>query len=383
MSTVVILGGGTGGVVCANVLGKTLGKGHRVVLVDRKDSHVFMGSYPLLMINKRKAGDITRKLENLAKKGVEFIHSEVKKILTEQSAVQTDSGYIEYDYLIISLGAEHHPETVPGFAEGAYNIYNFDDVIRLGSHLQTIRGGKIVLFISSLPFVCPPAPYEIVFLLDEYFRERGIRDKVELSLVTPEQAPEPLAGPRVGASVRRMLKERRIGLTTNARVLTLDPSSKTLALDQGINVQADLFLGIPSHWGPTVMRSTGLVEEGGWLEVDPYTLETKRKNVFAIGDATGLRLPVMNVFAPKAGIFAHYQAEVVSRNIALLIKGEKARFRYTAKGLCIMNTGFGRARYSTVRYFTKPKPFITLLRPARWAYWAKLAFEKYWLTRFF
>jgi sulfide:quinone oxidoreductase len=383
MSTVVILGGGTGGVVCANVLGKTLGKGHRVVLVDRKDSHVFMGSYPLLMINKRKAEDITRKLENLAKKGVEFIHSEVKKVLTEQSAVQTDSGYIEYDYLIISLGAEHHPETVPGFAEGAYNIYNFDDVIRLGSHLKTIRGGKIVLFISSLPIICPSAPYEIVFLLDEYFRERGIRDKVELSLVTPEQSPFPLAGPRVGASFRRMLQERRIGLTTNARVLTLDPSSKTLALDQGINVQADLFLGIPSHWGPTVMRSTGLVEEGGWLEVDPYTLETKRKNVFAIGDATGLRLPVMNVFAPKAGIFAHYQAEVVSRNIALLIKGEKARFRYTAKGLCIMNTGFGRARYSTVRYFTKPKPFITLLRPARWAYWAKLAFEKYWLTRFF
>ena len=264
----------------------------------------------------------------------------------------------------------------------AYNVYNFDDVIRLSNHLQNIKRGKIVLFISSLPFVCPPAPYEIVFLLDEYFRERGIREKVELSLVTPEQAPEPLAGPRVGASVRRMFQQRNIGLITNARVLT-DPSSKTLALDQGINIQADLFLGIPSHWGPTVMRGTGLVDEGGWIEVDPYTLETKRKNVFAIGDAIGLRLPVMNVLAPKAGVFAHYQAEVVSRNIALLIKGKKARFRYTAKGFCIMNTGFGRARYSSVRYFTKPKPFITLLRPTRWAYLAKLAFEKYWLTRFF
>lgn len=333
MSTVLILGGGTGGVVSANVLGKILGKSHRIVLVDRKDSHVFMGSYPLLMINKRKPADITRKLKSLSKKNVEFIQAEVESIFPDQSKVQTNKGYIEYDFLIISLGAEHHPETLPGFTEGAFNIYNFDDLIRLGNELKKFKEGKIVLFISSLPFICPPGPYEMMFLLDEYFRQLGIRKKVQLSFVTPETTPEPLAGPRVGESVRKMFNERGIHLITAAKVLSLDPLSKTLFLDHGIEMEAELFLGIPSHWGPTVMRGTGLVEKGGWIEVDPYTLETKRKNIFAIGDATGLRLPITNVLAPKAGIFAHYQAEVVSRNIVLLIKGKKPRFRYTAKGL--------------------------------------------------
>jgi len=333
VSTVLILGGGTGGVVAANVLGKTLEKIHRIVLVDRKESHVFMGAYPMLMVNKRKPEDITRKLKDLGKKGIEFIQAEVETLHPHQSRVQTDRGNIAYDYLIISLGAEHHLETVPGFAEGAYNIYNFDDVIRLGRRLEEFKGGRVVLFISSLPFACPPAPYEMIFLLDEYFRRRGIRGKVALSVVTPEPGPEPLAGPRVGESVRQMLRERQISLTAEARVLSLDRSSQTLLLDQGIKVEADLFLGVPSHWGPTAMRNTGLTDEGGWIDVDPHTLETKRKNIYAIGDATNLRLPVMNVFAPKAGIFAHYQAEVVSRNIALLIKGKKPRFRYTARGL--------------------------------------------------
>ncbi|MEW5921038.1 MAG: FAD-dependent oxidoreductase [Bacillota bacterium] len=334
MSTVLVLGGGTGGVVAANVLSKTLDKKkHMIKLVDRKDSHVFLSSYPMLMINKRKPQAITRKLERLGKKGIEVIQAEVEKINLERSSVQTGNGLIDYDYLIISLGAEHHLETVPGFAEGAYNVYNFDDLIRLSGRLKAFNKGKIVFFISSLPFVCPPAPYEMIFLLDAYLRQRGIRDNIELTLVTPEPTPEPLGGPRVGESVRNMMKQRGIGLFTEAKVLSLDNTAKSLLLDQGINLEADLFLGIPSHWGPTVLRETGLVEPGGWIKTDPHTLQTDWEKVFGVGDATALRLPVMGTLAPKAGIFAHYQAEVVARNIALLIQGKKPKHRYTAKGL--------------------------------------------------
>ncbi len=333
LSTVLILGGGTGGVVAANVLSKALDKKkHQIKLVDRKDSHIFQSSYPLLMVNKRKPQAISRKLDRLSKKGIEFIQAEVEKISPERSSVQTDKGMIDYDYLIISLGAEHHPETVPGFAEGAYNVYNFDDLVRLSSHLRTLRQGKIVLFISSLPFVCPPAPYEMIFLLDAYFRQRGIRNNIELTLITPEPTPDPLAGPKVGESVRRMMKQRDIGIITEAKILSLDAANKTLVLDQGIYKEADLFLGIPPHWGPTVMRDTAMVEEGGWIKVDQHTLQTKHEKVFAVGDATALRLPVMGTFAIKAGIFAHYQAEVVARNITSTMQGKNPHFRYTGKG---------------------------------------------------
>lgn len=384
MSTVLILGGGVGGVVAANVLGKILDQNkHQVKLVDRNDSHLFYSSYPMLMINKRKPQAIIRKLERLQKKGTVVIQGEINHINPEQNNVLTSKGMIDYDYLIVSLGAEHHPETVPGFAESAYNIYSFNDLMLLRNKLHTLQSGNIVLFISSLPYTCPPAPYEMIFLLDAYFRQRGIRERINLTVVTPETTPESLAEPRVGESVRRMLTDRNIELITEAKVLALDSASKTLSLDHGIKLEADLFLGVPPHWGPTPMRETGLVEKGGWIIVDPHTLQTENARIFAIGDASALRLPEMGTMAPKAGIFAHYQAEVVARNVALLLQGKKPKHIFTGKGQCILNTGFNQGRYSSVHYYKKPKPRITLQRPTRAAYLAKIAFEKYWLSSWF
>jgi sulfide:quinone oxidoreductase len=154
-----------------------------------------------------------------------------------------------------------------------------------------------------------------------------------LTIVTPDFTPEPLAEPKVGESVRRMLEQRGINLITEAKVLSLDPEAKKLILDHGINVAGDLFLGIPSQWGPSVLRDTGFVEKGGWIKVDPHTLQTGLINVFAIGDVTALRLPVIQNWAPKAGIYAHYQAEVVARNIASLLQGKKPIHRYKGKGV--------------------------------------------------
>jgi sulfide:quinone oxidoreductase len=173
----------------------------------------------------------------------------------------------------------------------------------------------------------------VMFLLDAFYRQRGLRGQVGLTLVTPEPAPEPLAGPKVGESIRKMMEQRGIELITQAKVLSLDLGRKSLALDHGIDVPGDLFIGVPPHWGPSVLRDSGLAEEGGWIAVDPHTLETRADRVFAIGDAAAIKLPVMKVWAPKAGIFAHYQAEVVARNIASMIAGEIPSFRYTAKGL--------------------------------------------------
>ncbi len=332
MATILILGGGTGGVVAANVLGKALNSDHYITLLDRNDRHIFYGAYPFLMVNKRKPEEITRKLTRLGKKGIHFSQTNVKGVTPEQKTVETDEGPFKYDYLIVSPGAELHPESMPGFAEGAYNAYDFTQLNDLRERLEEFRKGRITLFISSLPIKCPAGPYEMIFLLDEYFRDKKIREKVELTFVTPELYPLIPADPNAGESIRKMMKEREIGLVTEAKVLSLDPGVGKLNLDQGISLEGDLFIGIPPHRGPGVMRNSGLAEEGGWIEVDPHTMETRAKNVFAIGDATNIRLPVMNTMATKAGIFAHYQAEVVARNIACIIAGQKPRFRYQGKG---------------------------------------------------
>ena len=380
--TVLVLGGGVGGLAIANVLVKTLAKKHRVVLIDRNDSHYFRPSYPLVMVNRRRPEQVRKSLANLKQKGVNFLQAEVTHLNTSRRQVETDKGAQNYDYLVVALGAEHHPESVPGLAEGSYNPYSFEDTAQLRQKLSCFKRGKIVVFISSLPYTGVIAPWEIMFLLDAYFRKQGLRGQVELTLATPETAPLPLAGPKVGESVRRMLEQRGIGLITQAKVLSLDLNHKKLILDHGIEVPGDLFMGIPSHWGPSALRDSGLVVPGGWIAVDPHTLKTRADRVFAVGDATATTLPVSKEWAPKAGFFAHYQAEVVARNIASMIAGEVPRFRFTGKAAgAVMITELGKGRLASINYYAKPRPRLTLHRPTRIAYWTKAAFEKYWLSR--
>ena len=382
--TILILGGGTGGVVAANVLGKTLPKKHDIVLVDKNDHHHFYASYPLVMTGRRRPGQVRRPLKLLEHKGVDFIRARVMQIDTESRRVHTSEGSLGYDYLMIALGAEHHPETVPGLAGAAYNPYDFGDVSRLRRKLAAFRRGSIVVFISSLPYTGVIAPWEIMFLLDSYFRRREMREQVGLTLVTPESAPLPLAGPKVGESVRRAMNRRGISLITQAKILSLDQANRKLILDHGIEIPGDLFLGIPSHWGPSALRGSDLTGMGGWVQIDPHTLETGTEGVFAVGDATASILPVSGEWAPKAGFFAHYQAEVAARNIALTATGRKPRFRFTGKAAgAVMLTGHDSGRAAYVNYHALPRPRVILLRPTRAAYLAKVAFEKYWLARWF
>lgn len=383
-ATVLILGGGTGGVVAANVLGKALSKKHRIILVDRNDRHYFKPSYPFVLVNQRRLAQISRKLHHLQKKGVELIQAGVEQVRPELCRVETTLGPLTYDYLVIALGAELHPETVPGLEAGAYIPYLPDQVEALRQKLLTFKKGKIVLFIASLPYSGVIGPLEIMFLLDSYFRQRGVRNQIELTMVTPETAPLPLAGPKVGASVREAMEQREIRFIAGARVLALDANKGRLLLDHGISVPGDLFLGIPSHWGPKALRYSGLTEKGGWITVDPATFSTKADRVYAVGDATALRVPASKVWAPKAGIFAHFQAEVVARNIIALITGKEPSFRFTGKAAgAVLATGLKEGRIAYINYYARPEPRFILLRPSKAAYLVKVAFEKYWLTRWF
>ncbi|MGI6424179.1 MAG: NAD(P)/FAD-dependent oxidoreductase [Tepidanaerobacteraceae bacterium] len=381
MQKTLILGGGIGGIVASNVLKKVMGQDMQVTVVDRKPDYHFPGAFPMLMIGERNPESISRPLMGLGRKKIEFICDDIIDIDFGKKRVFTGQHILPYDNLIIALGVEYRSESVPGFNDYVLNAYEFEDVIKINKQIQSIYSGRIVFFISSLPFKCPPAPYEIVFMLDQFFRQRGLRSKVEIVMVTPEVSPEPLAGPKVGQSVRKMLAERNIELVTQAKILGVEKDA--LILDHGMVIKGDMFIGIAPHWTPRIIRSTNLVDGNGFIEVNPSTLETRLQNVYAIGDVTAIKLPVLGAYAPKAGIFAHYQGEVVARNIACLARGLKPKFRYTGKGSCIMYTGFGRARYSTVHYYRKPTPFITLLRPTFASYLAKVAFEKYWLNCWF
>ena len=388
--TIVILGGGTGGLVAANELKKKAGERARVILIDKNPHYIYAPSFLWLMLGDRQAEKIQKPLSLLKRKGIEVVNEEIVDIDPAVKIVKTQNGDYQYDYLIISLGAELAPEKIPGLAPNGYNLYELQEIERLRDDLKNFSGGKVAIVISSLPFKCPAAPYEAAFLLNERFQERGINGKTEINIYTPETLPLPAAGPDIGKVVAKMLAERKIGFNPEAKLVLVNPQKKELQFENVktangstvLTTSFDLLIFIPPHQGPKVVRDSGLGNEAGWIPVDKETLKTKYDKVFAIGDVIAATV-ASGKPRPKAGVFAHYEAEVVVENIVRELQGLAADKKYDGRASCFLETGFGKAGFAYGNFYNVPAPAIKMKRPGRMWHWGKILFEKYWLWKWF
>lgn len=380
--TIVILGGGVGGLVAANELKKKTGKDARIILIDKSDKHIYAPSFLWLMLGKRRAEKIQKPLSLLKRKGIEFVHDELVKVDPENKLVKTRNADFRYDYLIISLGAELVPEKVPGLAKSGYNLYELKEVERLRDDLKKFTGGKVAVVISSLPFKCPAAPYEATFLLDEYFQNKGIRNKTEIAIFTPETLPMPAAGSENGEAIKAMLEERNIKFNPESELLSVAQDKKEVIFKGEKTASFDLLIFIPPHQGPKVIRESGVGNEMGWIPVDKKTFKTKYENVFAIGDVAAVTL-VSGKPLPKAGVFAHFEAKVVAKNIASEIQGHPAKEEYDGHAYCFLETGYGKSGLASGNFYAEPVPTIAMKHPGRVWRWGKVLFEKYWFWKWF
>jgi sulfide:quinone oxidoreductase len=199
--TVVILGGGVGGLVTANELARRLPGAHRIVLVERSGRHAFAPSFLWLMTGDRQASQITRELDALVRPRVEVVQAEARSIDWAGRRVEADGGAIRYDHLVVALGAELAPDAIPGLAEAAHTFYTLDGAERLRNAVGSFTGGTVAVAVGALPYKCPGAPHEGAMLLSDHFRRRGLREKVELHLFTPEPQAMAVAGPELGEAV--------------------------------------------------------------------------------------------------------------------------------------------------------------------------------------
>ncbi|MEK6681059.1 MAG: FAD/NAD(P)-binding oxidoreductase [Nitrospirota bacterium] len=378
--TICILGGGSGGLVVANMLKKELGSEHRVVLIDKESYHLFNPSLLWLMVGWRRPEQMKRDLGLLRKKGIDFTQEEVAGIDFNKQVVKTTTQDINYDYLVISLGADIYPERVAGFKEGAYNLYQLSDVIRLRDDLSNFKGDKAVVMVSSIPFKCPAAPYEAALLLNAYFKRQN--KNVQVQVVSPESQPMPVAGPVVGSHVVSMLEASGIKYMPNTTVKAIKADKKELEAADGKNIPYDMLIGVPAHGAPNVIKNSSVAGETGWIPVNARTLETKIENVYAIGDVTSIPLPAGKPL-PKAGVFAHLEAEVVAHNIAAKIKGAPASSEFDGRGYCFVELGDGRAGFAKGNFYAEPAPAVSLYRPGRHWHIGKVLFEKWWLWKWF
>ncbi|HJO06107.1 MAG TPA: FAD/NAD(P)-binding oxidoreductase [Chloroflexota bacterium] len=379
--TVLVLGGGIGGVVAARELRKGLGSSDRVILIDRDGKHLFSPSLLWVMEGTRKLDAIVRNLERLRRKGIEVIVGAVTDIDTDNRRVTTDAGEFDYDALVISLGAELAPDLLPGFAEAALTPYDLEGAERTRDAVAGFDSGKIVVMISSLPYKCPAAPYETTMFIDHALRKRGVRGGVEIEFITPEPQPMPVAGPELGRIVEMALAARRITYRSGLTPDSIDVDGKAVVLAGGERVGFDLLVGIPPHRTPGVIRESGLANEAGWIPVNHNTLTTPVPGVFAIGDVTAIMTP-SGMPLPKAGVFAEGQAKTAAAGVAGYFSGkDRPTANFYGHGECFLETGGGVAGRATGNFYAEPKPRVKFNMPGRFWHWQKWVFEKWWMFR--
>ena len=381
-NTVVMLGGGTGGIVAAHRLRRELAAEDRVVVVERDPIYRFAPSFLWVMSGERRPEQISADLRRLRRRGIELVETEARAIDTDAHRVETSNGPIAYDRLVVALGAELAPELLSGFAEAALNVYTLEGALEAARAIEGFDGGRVAVLVSRLPYKCPAAPYETALLTEALLRKRGIRDRASVDVYTPETFPMPTAGPEMGAAVRSILETRGIGFHPEQVVERVEPSARELVLAGRERVPFDLLLGIPPHRAPAPVRESALAGESGFVPVDSATLATSVEGVFAIGDATSI--PLANGrFLPKAGVFAHGQAEVVAKRIAAALRGSTPTTEFDGKGGCFLEMGDGDAAYASGDFYADPAPEVRLRRPGRHWHLGKVAFERYWLWRWF
>ncbi len=374
---IVVLGGGIGGQVVATRLKQKLGAAARVILVERSTTFTFAPSLLWLMVGNREARTITRDYAELTRRGIEMMHATVTGIDTAAAEVQTDSGVVGYDYLVLALGASLDPGRIPGLAEHTFHPYDLPSAERLRDALARFSGGRVSVAIASLPYKCPAAPYETAMLIDGYLRRRGIRKASTIDMYTPEPLPLPVAGPHAGHSVAAELAARDIAFHPRTQLEGVEPSALRLS---GELISHDLAVVIPPHRPPEVIAGSGLAGSNGWIPVDRSTLRTRTSNVYAIGDNTAI--PLENgMLLPKAGVFAHGEAEVVAENITRRIRGDLREDAFDGHGTCFLETGGGKSGLARGDFFASPVPAVAMHRPGRSWHAAKIGFEQYWLHR--
>jgi sulfide:quinone oxidoreductase len=306
-------------------------------------------------------------------------HGEVVSIEPAARQVVVDHQRLEADALVVALGAELAPGAIPGLAEAGHNFYDAAGAAAMHASLRELREGRVVILTATPAYKCPAAPYETAMLVDDWLRRAGRRAHVQVDVMAAEPAPMPAAGPAMGEAVKQLLASKGIGYAPARQLVSANRAGRTLHFADGSVERFDLLGFVPPHEPPASVRTSALADNSGWISVDRATLATNAEGVFAIGDVT--RIPLASGRPlPKAGVFAHRQAEVVAANIAFGWTGRGAPAHFDGHGACFVETGGGRAAYGAGDFYHEPMPAITLRWPSRVAHWGKVAYERLWLN---
>ncbi|MDE3236397.1 MAG: FAD-dependent oxidoreductase [Bacteroidota bacterium] len=387
MKHLVILGAGTGGTMMANHLQHELNKDEwRISIIDERTEHHYQPGYLFLPFDIYEPSDIIKSIQEFIPKGIHFINEKIDKIVpTSNTILLANKEAIDYDILIIATGAKIAPEEIEGMKgelwhKSVFDFYTFEGALHLRNKLRTWEGGKMLIHITEMPIKCPVAPLEFAFLADSFFKNKHMRDKVEITYVTPLSGA--FTKPKATEALEHLLTEKNINIVSDFAIESVDNDTKAIRDYGGREIPFDLLVTVPTNKGDAVIERSGLGDELNFVPTHKATLQSKdHKNIFVIGDAS-------NIPASKAGSVAHFEAEILTENIVRFIKDEPLQEEFDGHANCFIETGNGKALLIDFNYSHEPVegtfPFpgvgpLRLLKESRMNHMGKMAFRWiYW-----
>jgi sulfide:quinone oxidoreductase len=387
MKKVVIIGAGTGGTIMAQQLNKELdSKNWSITIIDERKEHYYQPGFLFLPFDQYKPEDVVKPIKDFIPKGVDFINKSATKILPEGHQVILSNGNtLQYDILIVATGTEVAPEEIEGmqsdeWGKSVFTFYTYQGAVSLRDKLRDWKGGKLVVHITEMPIKCPVAPLEFAFLADSFFKDKKMRDKVEITYVTPLSGA--FTKPKATATLEYLLKEKNIHIESDFAIESVNNENKTINDYGGKSIPFDLLITVPTNKGREVVEISGMGDDLNFIPTDKGTLQSKKyPDVFVIGDAT-------NVPTSKAGSVVHFEAEILTENILSYIKGKEMTEQFDGHANCFIETGGGKALLIDFNYDHEPVtgtfPIagigpLRLLKESRFNHFGKLAFRwVYW-----
>src|SRR3712207_697256 len=283
MASILILGGGFGGLAAAHELRARLPDNHDVTVVAAAD-HFYTGFAKLWdLVGTRPLEQGTASLSALERHGIRFVQTRITAIDPVERRVETEAGSLGADFLLVALGASPGPKQLLQLHGPAHNLYDANELPGMRADLAHLDAGTLVVAVLGAPYKCPPVPYEATLLLDEYLRERGVRDAIELVVTTPQPMTLPATGPEISQFVAEALKDRGIELRTEQSVQTIDADTHTVSFTDGGQLEYALLLAVPQAVPPQVVAHSPLAGDGGWIQPERETLRTSFEAVYAAG----------------------------------------------------------------------------------------------------
>jgi len=387
MKRLLILGGGTAGTIMANKMREDLSRDEwDITVVDQFKTHYYQPGFLFIPFGMYKEKDVIKPKSDFFPVGTNVVYDEIDKIIPEENKVILINGVaLKYDYLIIATGAKIRPDETIGLSgplwqKNVFDFYTIEGSVALADFFKTWQGGHLVINIADLPYKCPVAPLEFTFFADAFFAERGMRDKVKISYVTPLSGA--FTKPRASQMLGGLLEEKNINVVPDFYLEKIDNENKKIVSYDNLKVDFDCLVSIPVNMGDDLIERSGMGDELNFVPTDKHTLQSEAaKNIFVLGDAAALP-------TSKAGSVAHFEADILHENLLAAIENRSFTASFDGHANCYIETGYGKGTLIDFNYDTEPLPGsfpfpglgpFGLLKESRMNHYGKLLFRWiYW-----